>query len=263
MPVRTVQQQAKALGAFNLAWSIPVPLSLAVTGPLLTLAPSSLFALAFVLNLVCVPILTFFPRAPEHISDTHPERFHENAMPGLLHLLSASRWSMVASYVLLFLLSPLLPETFADIGVPVFWATIFAAVMDIARVLAFALFRQWTVWHGRTWTIWVGWVGLPLGLVLCLLGGNVAFILAGEVLFGLASGLTYYAAIYYAMLIHNASVEAGGDHEGLIGAGFAIGPALGLVGIVAGGSVGPVASTLVFLALCTWRSAAALRSIRP
>jgi hypothetical protein len=55
-------------------------------------------------------------------------------------------------------------------------------------------------------------------------------LLAGEVLFGTAAGVIYYASLYYALVVKNASVDAGGAHEGLIGLGFAIGPIAGLVG---------------------------------
>lgn len=34
------------------------------------------------------------------------------------------------------------------------------------------------------------------------------------------------------MVLENASVEAGGYHESMIGAGFALGPAIGLIGVL-------------------------------
>ena len=46
---------------------------------------------------------------------------------------------------------------------------------------------------------------------------------AGELLFGWAVGEVYFAALYYAMVVQNASVEAGGGHERIIGLGFALG----------------------------------------
>ena len=36
--------------------------------------------------------------------------------------------------------------------------------------------------------------------------------------------------LWLALVVKNASVDAGGVHEGLIGAGFAIGPTMGLIG---------------------------------
>ncbi|WFB37199.1 hypothetical protein P3T73_05425 [Kiritimatiellota bacterium B12222] len=251
---RSVREQAKALGAFNLAWSFPVPLSLAVTGPLLTENPLGLFMLALSLNALCIPLLCFFPQGARHLEETHPERFDEKTMPGLAALLRASRWNMLASYVMLFLLSPLLPEIFVRLNVPLKWATVCASVMDFSRVMSFALCRRWTGWHGKRWILPLTWLGIPLGLSMCLLGPHLAWVLCGEVLFGFVAGITYYAAIYYAMLLHHSSVEAGGDHEGLIGVGFALGPALGLVGLASGGGLPAVLmGALGLLAFSSWR----------
>ena len=74
-------------------------------------------------------------------------------------------------------------------------------------------------------------VCLPAGFVLVLVGGNLPLVLVGEALFGWALGVIYYAALYYAMVVKNASVEAGGGHEMLIGSGFVLGPAAGLIGV--------------------------------
>ena len=41
-------------------------------------------------------------------------------------------------------------------------------------------------------------------------------------------GVTYYAALYYAMAVGRAEVNAGGTHEAFIGGGYAMGPLIGL-----------------------------------
>ena len=90
--------------------------------------------------------------------------------------------------------------------------------------------------------------------------------LAGEVAFGLAAGLTHYAALYYAMVVKNASVDAGGAHEGLIGLGFTAGPAAGLAGraLVPGSYVlGTLAGIGPLLAVCTAGAVWSLVGIRP
>ena len=51
---------------------------------------------------------------------------------------------------------------------------------------------------------------------------------------GVPTGFTpqsaYTASLYYALVVKNASVDAGGAHEALIGLGFVLGPVAGLVG---------------------------------
>ena len=55
----------------------------------------------------------------------------------------------------------------------------------------------------------------------------------GAVIFGVSRDrIAYYAAIYYAMIVGNASINASGEHESFIGLGFFFGPAAGLAGIV-------------------------------
>ncbi len=55
-------------------------------------------------------------------------------------------------------------------------------------------------------------------------------IVIGLVLFGASHGVSYYASLYYAMVTGNAAVKSAGTHEGLVGAGFVLGPAAALVG---------------------------------
>lgn len=94
-------------------------------------------------------------------------------------------------------------------------------------------------------------IGQPLGFALAYYGGSLAWVLAGELLFGLASGLAYYAALYYAMALQRGAVEAGGGHEGLIGLGFAAGPGLALLGGALGwGAAGAVPALAVLVVAC-------------
>jgi hypothetical protein len=63
-------------------------------------------------------------------------------------------------------------------------------------------------------------------------------------------GLTYYAALYYALAVGHAEVEAGGSFEALIGAGYFLGPLLGIGAQLAApsGHEGSTTVTLVWLA---------------
>jgi len=140
-------------------------------------------------------------------------------------------------------------------------ATALSAVLDGVRTASFLGLGLWVGWHNRRWTQVAVIFGLPLGFFLTLFGPNfaaalgggsglgLATVLVGEVVFGVVAGTTYYAALYYAMVVKNAAVEAGGAHEGLIGAGFAIGPLAGLAGgWIAPLVGGPVAGMAVGIA---------------
>ena len=67
----------------------------------------------------------------------------------------------------------------------------------------------------------------------------------GELLFGTAAGFLYTAALYYAQVVQNASVDAGGAHEALIGVGYALGPGAGLVGTALAHGAGPGSAAYV------------------
>jgi hypothetical protein len=59
---------------------------------------------------------------------------------------------------------------------------------------------------------------------------GVTLLVAGLSLAGIGIAVTYYGALYYAMAVGNADVDAGGKHEALIGVGYMVGPLCGLFG---------------------------------
>jgi MFS family permease len=256
---------AVVLGRFNVTWATAVPIALIVSGPLIASdSQSSLFLVAAAGNVLGFALAAVQPAEPEHLDDAHPERPNETEALRFGALLASARWSMLLSYALLFLLAPLLPNVLDHLELGVTAATQVAAMLDIARVATFWALGKFLGWRGRTLPIVIAIAVLPAAFLLILFGGNVVTIVLGELLFGACSGLLYTAALYYAQVVKNASVEAGGAHEGLIGVGFALGPLVGLVAQLlqrsAGSrmlsvlvSLGPVCLVLTGLALASLR----------
>jgi MFS family permease len=225
------QQQLGAVGRFNVSWAVAVPLALAASGPLIASGwPGSLFLLAALANVVGCFLLFRLPAAAPHLASAHPSRPVEGRLERYQALLSSSRWTMLSSYALMFLLAPLLPVVFQRLGRPVAEATLWAACMDAVRVMTFAALALLPGWHGRTSPLWIGAIGLPVGFVAIMSGSSLLPVVLGEIVFGVLAGVTYYAALYYAMVVKNAAVDAGGGHESLIGVGLSLGPCLGLAG---------------------------------
>jgi hypothetical protein len=165
------------------------------------------------------------------------------------------------------LLAPLMPTVLEALKLSVTEATTVAGVLDFARVGCFAALGAIVGWRGKTAPLVLSVVILPLSFGLILFGGELWWVLCGEVLFGLSSGFTYSAALYYALLLKNASVSAGGAHEGLIGLGFALGPLVGLLGQAIAPLVdNPMLATMISVApfglLCTLFAFTALRPRR-
>ncbi len=223
--------QQAAVGRFNVSWASAVPLALAVSGPVIGSGqPAALFWLAAVCNVLAFLLLARFPVHIQHLAASHPSRPLGPALARYRALLGASRWSMLSSYALMFLLAPLLPEVFRALGQTVERATLWASCLDAVRVTTFALLAVFPGWHGLRAPILLSALGLPIGFTAIMFGGTLISVLLGELLFGVLAGISYYAALYYALVVQNAAVDAGGEHEGLIGVGLVVGPAIGLIG---------------------------------
>jgi len=237
---RTPRETAAVMGRFNLCWASAIPLSLAATGPIIAHIPAGLFVLAGVLNAASLILARRLPARPVHLAEDHPERLADGERKRLAGLLAASRWQLLVSYSLLWILAALLPHVFSSLGFAVAWAAAMAGLIDAVRVVAFGVFHRWQGWHGRVAPLVVAMAAMPTGFFMILFGPNLAVVLAGELILGFATGMAYSAALYYAMVVHSASVDAGGAHEALIGTGFVVGPAAQLAGLGLAGTLGGV-----------------------
>jgi MFS family permease len=263
---KSPSEQAGSVGRFNVSWALAVPLALAAVGPLKAWWQPSLFLVPATINLTCLLLCLRLRVSPQHMAADDAQRPGAERLARLDALLVADRWLMLLTYTLLFLLAPLLPNILAPLVAQEIKPAL-SGLIDVFRLGAFFLLGGWIGWHGRVWPIVVCLVATPVGVFLILFGSNLPAVIAGEIVFGLSAGVVYYGALYYAMVVKNASVEGGGAHEGLIGSGFALGPALGLIAIalqpVLGGNnitatvlvLGPV-MVLCSLAACRplWRA---------
>jgi len=262
------QEQLRAVGRFNVSWALAVPLALGLAGPLIASGqPAALFALAAGLNVLSLALSVGLPSRAPHIEASHPSRPLHGVMERYRGLLGSSRWSMLSSYALMFLLAPLMPEVFRRLGLGVERATFWASCLDAVRVITFALLAVLPGWHGRVAPLVVCALGLPLGFAAIILGTSLPVVLFGEIVFGVLAGTTYYAALYYALVVKNASVDAGGTHEGLIGLGLVIGPLVGLLGhgvASAGGTyqTGLLLGALPLIGACWFGSLRSLGRLR-
>ena len=260
-------QVARRIGGFNVAWCLAVPISIAVVGPILDVRPVGVFWLAGGISVVSAGMVLLLAARPDYLEASHPEAPTPAGWRRWSDLMVSARWLLLLAYSLMWVLATFFPRIFDHLGYRVAGPA-FSGVMDVVRLGAFLVLGFWPGWHDRRWPIVAGMVGLPVGFLLAVSGASLAIVLAGEVVFGLAAGVVYFAAIYYAMVVKNASVAAGGGHEGLIGLGFAIGPAAGLVGVALHGAVGsPLLGTLLgalpVLLVCTGGALRALAATAP
>jgi len=221
---------SRAIGKFNIAWSVSVPLGVWVSGPIIQHLGAGLFLCAAGGMVVPMALALRLQPKPDHLAADHPDRPTPERIRWLSALMISSRSSMVAGYAMLFVLSPLLPVLLSNLGYTVVGQTALAGCLDAGRAILFVAMQRTQYWHGRRSVLALTAVLIPIGFLVALSGGQGSLIAVGLFVFGASHGVSYYASLYYAMVTGNAAVKSAGMHEGLVGAGFVLGPAAALVG---------------------------------
>ncbi|MEI7901808.1 MAG: hypothetical protein WCK89_16260 [bacterium] len=256
----TPSRAVSTVGRFSMSWSIAIPLALAAAGPLIGAGRIWLFLAAVAAGLPSFFVVWHLPPRPLHLPHDHPEHLPPPTAARWRRLLVASRVLMFTGYAQLWVLAALLPGIYVHLSLPVSFAAGLSGMVDLMRFAAFTLFGIWIGWHDRRWPVAAVLIGQPLGFALVCLGGSLAWVLLGELIFGLSLGLTYYAALYYAMTLKRGAVEAGGGHEGLVGLGFAVGPGLVLLGKTLG-FAGNLPGMAVLVTVCSAWAWGAVRTL--
>lgn len=224
-------EMRSAIGWFNVTWMSAVAIALIGMAPVVdTRASLAIVALAPASALAMAALPWFGPEPGRH----EPEASKGWVTSEYPFLLDSARILLPAGYLLIGALSPLMPFRVEAVGAPPVAETPATATWMVARVAAIAVMWRLPFWHGRWSVLLVGGLGMALGFAWIVAAPGMASLLAGLVVFGAAQGIVYYAALYYAMSVGAAAVEAGGTHEGLIGIGYLVGPLAALAGI--GGS---------------------------
>lgn len=259
---RRAERLRTATATFNVTWaSAGVAMAWGIA-PLINAGHALLvLPIASLITISSSVILLAFPKEPpRHV---HEERPHP---PVYEPLLKVFRFLLPTSYFLMYCLGPLLPTIISRLQVPIAWATPLASTFLISRTLVFLLFGLWHGWHGRWRTpLWTGGT-LMLGFGLAVTAPSVPILAAGLALFGIGLGGVYAAALYYAMEVGGAEVDAGGTHETLIGLGYTFGPLVGLAGFAAAAGAekpdeGPLFTVGIALALSALALGYALRGV--
>jgi hypothetical protein len=248
---RSGKELRSAVGRWNVLWSLSGVACYWAMAPFLKNSPSLVLLGLTIVHFASAAALVAFPRNPGthgeagiDEDDAHPDRVL------YIKLLATFRLLLPMAYVVSSALSPYLPGALESLGVAGRWAPPLASAWLIARVVTFAVLERWHGWHGRWATAVVGATFLLVGFAVCVLtppfvpaefgvGLRTGIMLSGLALFGVGMATVYTAALYYAMAVGKAEVDAGGTHEALIGLGYAAGPSTGLVamGLVSAGAI--------------------------
>ncbi|KAF0177990.1 MAG: Major facilitator superfamily MFS1 [Limisphaerales bacterium] len=224
----------RMVGVYNLTWSSCAGLMYFAGGSLFEwLGPRSLFwipsgilALQFALTL-WLERLPDSPAAPAPSMPHHPEdaALHQPVSPATF--LKMAWLANPFAYIAIHSFLAVVPGRSAELGLSVAQSGWFWAVWFLARLGTFFLLWQWGGWHYRFRWMLAAFIALIASYVVLLLGKSFAGLLAAQVVFGLATGLLYYASLFYSMDVGETQGEHGGIHEAAIGLGICLGPAVG------------------------------------
>lgn len=180
---------------------------------------------------IAAAMLFWYPKRPMDHASVESTAVGTNYAP----MLTTCRVMLPVSYVFIGALSSLMPYKLESLGIATTWETPLTATWLVIRVLVVAGMWRLLFWHGRWSSLALAWTLMLVGFGMIATGPNITSVLIGLGLVGAGQGMTYYSAIYYALAVGNAEVDAAGTHESLIGLGYAAGPAFGLIGIALGG----------------------------
>ena len=213
-----------AIGWFNVTWTPATALALLLmpivsqAGSLAALvlsAAGSIAALAATFALPARPGAHEADAAQAAVGREYP------------YLMRAGSWLLPMSYILVAVMSPLLPHRLAAVGGGAGAGGV-AALWMVARFATLLVMWRSGFWHGRWATLALAVGALAAGLAAVMLAPSLVVLAGGLILFGVGMGLTYYGALYYSLAVGHAAVDAGGSFEALIGFGYFAGPVLGL-----------------------------------
>lgn len=217
-----------AMGWWNVTWTSAVAVALLLMAPLISeqYAVLAIVALAPV-SLVSLPTLLWLRPYPGEHDEAQAKQSITSEYPLLLR---SVRILLPLSYVLIGTISPLMPYRLESLHVALIHETPLTAIWMLMRVIALIIMWRVQFWHGRWGALLLGGLCMLAGFAMIAAAPNTLLLSLGLATFGAGQGIIYYAALYYAMSVGAAQVDAGGTHEALIGVGYAVGPATALLG---------------------------------
>jgi hypothetical protein len=260
----------RAIGRWCIVWMAAVTAALLLMAPLMRSGEArgldARFAVFAVgpLSLMSMIVLPWLPRSPATHGDDHVA-----APAGYRAQLASARVLLPASYMMVGALSPVLPYVLTSIDIAPAAQTPLTATWLMVRLIAVAILAHVAFWHGKWSSLLVAAALLAAGFALVVAAPALWSVTVGLSLFGIGHGIIYYAALYYALRVGSAGVDAGGTHEALIGVGYVAGPGAAMAGALLGGGPWIVGTTWVCLgalaipAVLPWWRELRPRKVRP
>ena len=187
-------------------------------------------------QLLLVAFLQRFPEASQPVQSVAMLADVERALPRssaaapeLQHFLTLARLANPFAYMAINAAIPVMPYLAAKFHLTVAEAGIFGSVWFFGRLLAFLILWCWQAWHYDYALLLTAMLTMIAAFASILLLNSLLFVVAAQLVFGLAIGLIYYSSLYYSMHAGETKAAHGGLHESAIGAGVCTGSAVGAI----------------------------------
>lgn len=225
----------RMVGIYNIVWSGCAGLMYFAGGTLFEwLGPRSLFwipAAVFAMQYAVTLWLERLPHPPvpplAPVVSHHPEAaaLHQPVPPETF--LKMAWLANPFAYIAIHSFLAVVPGRSAELGLSVAQSGWFWSVWFLARLGTFFLLWRWGGWHYRFRWMLAAFIALIAAYAVLLLSKSFAVLIGAQIAFGMATGLLYYASLFYSMDVGETQGEHGGIHEAAIGLGICLGPAVG------------------------------------
>ena len=262
---------ARRLGVYNCVWSGSGALTFASVGYVLKHWQAGIFVVPAVVHAGIAMVMwasrtgrkardrggenaTVSPAEPAEpaVVVPHPPDAHAAAEPELLRVRTLALWmsrlTLPATFVVISSLLAAMPTLPLIRRLDPTAGTALASVWMMARWVGFLMLGTTSWWHTRPRALlWAACLLLAAFLAITFRPDWlprspdvatrpwVAWLIAWQIVLGLALGLIYSASLYFGMVLSKGSTEHGGYHEALIGLGTVIGPGAGALAEKMGG----------------------------
>ena len=251
----------RMVGIYNCTWAASAALAYFCGGRLydysnklaLFWLPAAIFAAQFVLaswlkQQAGTPLTASVDR--QNAQSHHPEAVALRQPISPRTFLKMAWLANPFAYVAINTLFATMPAIANKLGLTPTKVGLFCSVWLFGRFAAFVWLWNWSGWHYRFRWMLMAFVMLLVNFLAIVLAPALWVVVTAQVLFGFATGMAYYASLFYSMDAGDAKGEHGGLHEAAIGAGICGGPAIGATALTfapAVQNVGVYAVTVLLL----------------
>lgn len=231
----------KMLGIYNVVWAVTAAFAFFTGGAMIKhwgwnamfLVPAGIAVLELILTLWIkrnVP----FQKSPETAPEDMAVSRHDEAARSPISPKTFLKMAWLANplaYLAINTLLPVLPTIASRLDVDTMTSGFLCSIWMFVRSGSFALLWFWPKWHYRFRYLAGCFAVMVAAFAMILLIPKLWALIVAQVFFGATVGLLYYSSLFYSMDAGEAKGEHGGIHEGAIGAGNCVGPAMAAGGL--------------------------------